>query len=95
MSATKTISKTAAKKVFTRITLDVNSLKAVSRVQSTIQNYDLNDAVKFIFGLGMSQLDTILPDVDDNGFTANTKAKLLKAKQELESSGSTGSKNHK
>jgi hypothetical protein len=95
MSATKTISKTAAKKVFTRITLDVNSLKAVSRVQSAIQNYDLNDAVKFIFGLGLGQLDTILPDVDDNGFTAVTKAKLLKAKQESEANGSKSSKNPK
>ena len=35
----------------------------------------------------MSQLDNILPEVDDNDFTANTKAKLLKAKQELETTG--------
>jgi len=89
MSATQTITKTTTKKVFTRLTLDDNSLKAVARVQSLIQNYDLNDAVKMIFGLGMSQLDNILPEVDDNGFTASTKAKLLKAKQELETTGGT------
>jgi len=89
MSDTQTIIKTTRKKVFTRLTLDDNSLKAVARVQSAIQNYDLNDAVKMIFGLGMSQLDKILPEIDDNGFTTNTKAKLLKAKQELETSGGT------
>jgi|GEM_PF-6892560 len=82
MSATKTITKT--KKVFTRLTLDNNSLNAVSRVQKLIRNHDLNDAVKMIFGLGISQLDNILPEVDGNGFTLITKAKLLTAKQELD-----------
>lgn len=87
MSATKTIAKKTTKKVFTRLTLDDKSLEAVAKVQSVIQNYDLNDAVKMIFGLGMSQLDTIFPDVDENGFTNTTKAKLLKAKYELETTG--------
>jgi hypothetical protein len=93
MSVTKTKAKTTIKKVFTRLTLDNNSLRAVARVQNMIPNYDLNDAVRMIFGLGISQLDNILPEVDDNGFTKNTKAKLLKAKQELENGGGTAFKN--
>lgn len=54
MSTTKIITKTTPKKVFTRLTLDDKPLKAVARIQKVIQNYDLNDAVKMIFGWGMT-----------------------------------------
>jgi len=82
---TKTKSKsTTSSKIFTRITLDQTSLQAVKRVQSAIPNYDINDAVKMIFGLGINELDSIFPLKDENGFTATTKIKLLEAKEELE-----------
>lgn len=80
---TKTKSTTSSK-IFTRITLDPTSLQAVKRVQAAIPNYDVNDAVKMIFGLGISELDTVFPLKDENGFTSATKIKLLKAKEELE-----------
>lgn len=73
-----------SKKVFTRLTLDPSSLQAVKRVQQAIPNYNLNDAVKMIFGLGISELENILPQTDENGFNNATKTRLLKAKQELE-----------
>jgi len=40
-----------------------------------------------IFGLGMSHLGNILPEVNSNGFSAKTKQKLLLAKLELEERG--------
>ena len=84
----KITTKISTKKVFTRLTLDENSLKAVRRVQGAIQNYDVNDAVKMIFGLGMSQLDNILPDIDGNNslknkasnqwiYSSNQKVKIM------------------
>lgn len=93
MPTTNTATKTTTKKVFTRITLNQDSLQAVSRVQSVLPNYDLNDAVKMIFGLGLGQLDNVLPDLDQNGFNATTKAKLLKAYQSHKSGKSITVKN--
>lgn len=82
---TTTIAKQKSDKVFTRLTLGPKPLRYVQRVQKQIPNYDTNDAVKMIFGLGLAELDKIMPEVDDNGFTPNTKQKLLAAKKELES----------
>jgi len=85
ITKTKQSTKTStSSKIFTRITLDPASLQAVQRVQAALPNYDINDAVKMIFGLGINELDDILPQKDDNGFTAITKSRLLKAKKELE-----------
>lgn len=82
-----TKSPTKTKKVFTRITLDPVSLQAVHKIQAILPNYDLNDAVKMLLGLGVKNVDNVLPQFDFNGFDAKTKTKLLLAKQELELNG--------
>ena len=76
---------TKTKNVFTRITLDPVSMQAVHKIQTMLPNYDLNDAVKMLLGIGVKNVDNVIPQYDINGFNSNTKAKLLIAKAELES----------
>jgi hypothetical protein len=78
---------TKTKNVFTRITLDPVSMKAVQKIQATLPNYDLNDAVKMLLGLGVKNVDQIIPQLDSNGFNYLTRTKLLIAKNELELGG--------
>lgn len=64
----KDITKNKAKPVFTRITLDPVSLQAVRKIQKSIPNYDVNDAVKMIIGVGIKNLDlgdVRLPDKEE------------------------------
>ena len=77
------------KNVFTRITLDPVSMQAVHKIQTILPNYDLNDAVKMLLGIGVKNVDIVMPQYDTNGFNAITKSKLLIAKKELESSNGT------
>ena len=76
---------TKTKNVFTRITLDPVSMQAVHKIQTMLPNYDLNDAVKMLLGIGVKNVDNVIPQYDINGSNSNTKAKLLIAKAELES----------
>ena len=76
---------TKTKNVFTRITLDPVSMQAVRKIQTLLPNYDLNDAVKMLLGIGVKNVDNVIPQLDINGFNSITKAKLLIAKNELES----------
>lgn len=78
---------TKTKNVFTRITLDPVSMQAVLKIQNTLPNYDLNDAVKMLLGIGVKNVDSIIPQFDENGFNSLTKTKLLIAKHELELNG--------
>jgi hypothetical protein len=78
-----TITPIKTKNVFTRITLDPVSMKAVHKIQTILPNYDLNDAVKMLLGLGVKNIDNIIPQLDSNGFNTTTKDKLLIAKNEL------------
>ena len=71
------------KNVFTRITLDPVSMEAVHKIQALLPNYDLNDAVKMLLGIGVKNVDSIIPQYDENGFNSITKSKLLNAKNEL------------
>jgi hypothetical protein len=59
-------------------------MKAVHKIQTILPNYDLNDAVKMLLGLGVKNIDNIIPQLDSNGFNTTTKAKLLIAKNELD-----------
>jgi hypothetical protein len=78
---------TKTKNVFTRITLDPISMQAVQKIQSTLPNYDLNDAVKMLLGIGVKNVDDFIPQLDSNGFNPITKTKLLIAKHELDLNG--------
>jgi hypothetical protein len=75
---------TKTKNVFTRITLDPVSMQAVQKIQAILPNYDLNDAVKMLLGIGVKNVDNVMPLFDANGFDSLTKSKLLMAKQELD-----------
>jgi hypothetical protein len=79
-----TITPTKTKNVFTRITLDPVSMQAVHKIQTILPNYDLNDAVKMLLGLGVKNIDNVIPQLDSNGFNITTKTKLLIAKNELD-----------
>lgn len=70
------------KKIFTRVTLDDVLTEAVSKIQASLPNYDLNDAIKLLLGVGVKNLDSMFLDL--NGFNSQTRNKLLKAKVELE-----------
>ena len=74
---------TKTKNVFTRITIDPVSMEAVHKIQALLPNYDLNDAVKMLLGIGVKNVDSIIPQYDENGFNSITKSKLLNAKNEL------------
>jgi hypothetical protein len=74
-----TANKVLNKTIFTRITLDKASLQAVFKVQNKIPNYDVNDAVKFILGLGMGQLDNILAFQPDFSFSEIEKKDINSA----------------
>lgn len=82
-----TTTPTKTKNVFTRITLDPVSMQAVHKIQTILPNYDLNDAVKMLLGLGVKNVDNVLPQFDANGFNPITKTKLLIAKHELDLNG--------
>jgi hypothetical protein len=75
---------TKTKNVFTRITLDPVSMQAVQKIQAILPNYDLNDAVKMLLGIGVKNVDNVIPQFDSNGFNPITKTKLLIAKHELD-----------
>lgn len=75
---------TKTKSIFTRITLDPVSMQAVQKIQATLPNYDLNDAVKMLLGIGVKNVDNVIPQYDVNGFNSITKTKLLIAKHELD-----------
>jgi uncharacterized protein YukJ len=75
---------TKTKNVFTRITLDPVSMQAVQKIQAILPNYDLNDAVKMLLGIGVKNVDNVIPQFDSNGFNSITKTKLLIAKHELD-----------
>jgi hypothetical protein len=79
-----TIIPTKTKNVFTRITLDPVSMQAVQKIQAILPNYDLNDAVKMLLGIGVKNVDNVIPQFDSNGFNSITKTNLLIAKHELD-----------
>lgn len=78
---------TKNKTIFTRVTLDKASLDAIQQIQTMLPNYNLNDAVKMLLGLGIKNIHNISlqtdTNLDGNSFNSVTKARLLLAKQEL------------
>jgi hypothetical protein len=82
-----TLTPTKTKNVFTRITLDPISMQAVQKIRSTLPNYDVNDAVKMLLGIGVKNVDDFIPQLDSNGFNSITKTRLLIAKHELDLNG--------
>ena len=74
------------KNIFTRITLDEVSLNAVRQIQLAIPNFALNDAVKMLLGVGVKNLNSVIPaqKLDKNGFNEPTKARILESIKEFE-----------